>query len=49
MRDEMLRDCLDVGIRDKSLSEKLQLDATLTLEKVKTAIRQREAVKEQQQ
>ena len=49
LRDEMLRDRLVVGIRDKSLSEKLQLDAVLTLEKAKTAIRQREAVKEQHQ
>ena len=49
LRDEMLRDRLVVGIRDKSLSEKLQLDAALTLEKAKTTIRQREAVKEQHQ
>ena len=49
MRDELLRDRLVVGIRDKALSEKLQLDPTLMLEKAKTAIRQREAVKEQHQ
>ena len=49
MRDELLRDHLVVGIRDKALSKKLQLDPTLTLEKAKTAIRQREAVKEQHQ
>ena len=45
----MLRDRLVVGIRDRALSEKLQIDAELTLEKAKTAIRQREAVKEQHQ
>lgn len=33
----------------KALFEKLHLDATLMLEKVKNAIRQREAVKEQHQ
>ena len=44
----MIRDWLVVGIRDSSLSERLQLDANLTLEKAKTAIRQKEAVQEQQ-
>ena len=48
MKDEMIRDRLVVGIRDSSLSERLQLDSDLTLEKAKKAIRQREAVKEQQ-
>ena len=38
----------DVGIRDTALSEKLQLDPELTLEKAKKNIRQQEAVKEQQ-
>ena len=37
-----------VGIRDSSLSERLQLDPNLTLEKAKKSIRQREAVHEQQ-
>ena len=41
--DEMLRDRLVVGIRDKPLSDKLQMKADLTLETVKKAIRQREA------
>ena len=36
--------CIVVGIRDKALSEKLQMD---TLEKAKTLVRQKEAVKEQ--
>ena len=44
----MIRDRLVVGIRDMALSEKLQLDAELTLEKAKKAIRQREAVHEHQ-
>ena len=38
-----------VGIRDKALSERMQLDPKLTLETAKTLTRQREAVHEQQQ
>lgn len=49
MADEMIRDRLVVGIRDGALSQRLQLDAALTLEKAKTIVRQREAVGEQQQ
>ena len=37
-----------VGIRDAALSERLRLDAELTLEKAKKSIRQHKAVKEQQ-
>ena len=48
LRDEMIRDRLVVGIRDATLSQQLQLDAELTLEKAKTKVRQREAVGEQQ-
>ena len=48
MKDEMIRDRLVVGIRDCSLSEKLQLDPPLTLETAKKSICQREAVHEQQ-
>ncbi len=44
----MIRDRLVVGIRDASLSEHLQLDADLTLEKAKKFIRQWQAVHEQQ-
>ena len=47
LKGEMIRDRLVVGIRDSSLSERLQLDANLTLEKAKIAIRQKEAVQEQ--
>ena len=49
MKEEMIRDRLVVGIRDTVLSERLQLDPKLTLESAKKAVRQREAVKEQQQ
>ena len=44
----MLRDRIVVGIRDAGLSERLQLDPDLTLEKAKKVVRQKEAVKEQQ-
>ena len=47
LRDEMLRDRIVVGIRDTALSERLQLDPELTLEKAKKTVRQKEAVKEQ--
>ena len=46
LKDEMIEDRLVVGIQDTVLSEKLQMDVDLTLEKAKTAIRQREAVHE---
>ena len=34
LRDEMIRDRLVVGLRDLKVSEKLQLDADVTLEKL---------------
>jgi len=40
---------LVVGIRDHALSERLQMEAELTLDKVKRLIHQCEAVKEQQE
>ena len=40
LRDEMTRDRIVVGLRDSSLSEKLQLEAHLTLEKAITSARQ---------
>ena len=43
----MICDRLVVGIRDRTLSEKLQLDAGLTLESAKKKIRQQEAVRDQ--
>ena len=42
----MIRDRLMVGIRDKSVSERLQMDAALTSGKAKTAIRQCEAIQD---
>ena len=49
LKDEMIRDKLVVGIRDAALSQQLQLDPQLTLDKTKKRIRQREAVGKQQQ
>ena len=43
---EMVHDRLVIGIRDKVLSAKLQLDPDLTLERAKTMIRQSEAIHE---
>jgi len=48
MKEELIRDRLVVGIRDLSLSECLQLELDLTLDKTKRLIRQREAIKSQQ-
>ncbi len=48
LREEMIRDRIVVGIRDSRLSEKLQLDAELTLKKAADTVRQSEAVKRQQ-
>ena len=48
MRDQMIRDRLVVGILDRSLSERLQMEPDLTPEKTKKLIRQREAFKEQE-
>jgi len=48
MTDELIRDRLVVGIRDESLSERLQIESKLTLEQAKRFIRQREAIHQQQ-
>ena len=48
LRDELIRDRIVVGIKDTALSGQLQLHTGLTLEKAMKAVRQREAVKEQQ-
>ena len=48
MRDQLIRDLIVVGIRDSKLSEKMQLDPDLTLEKAITLARQSETVKKQQ-
>ena len=44
----MIRDRLVVGLRDAKFSERLQLDADLTLETALTKARQSEAVHQQQ-
>ena len=48
LRDEMIRDRIVVGISDAKLSEKLQLNRELTLEKAVTQVRQQELIREQQ-
>ena len=48
LHDEMVRDRIVVGILDNTLSEKLQLDPELTVDKAVTRARQSEAVKKQQ-
>ena len=44
LKSEVIRDRLVVGIRDNNLSQHLQMDPELTLDKVKTRICQKEAV-----
>ena len=48
LHDEMIRDRFVVGLADQKLSEKLQLDADLTLEKAINSVRQSESVRSQQ-
>ncbi|XP_078481889.1 uncharacterized protein LOC144742712 [Ciona intestinalis] len=48
LREEMIRDRLVVGIGDRSLSERLQLMADLTLERAISVIRNTDVVKKQQ-
>lgn len=47
-KQEMIRDRLVVEIRDRHLSERLQMDADLTLESAMKVIHQKEAMREQQ-
>ena len=49
MKDQLIRDRLVFGIQDSALSERLQLESDLTLLKAKKLIRQREAVRIQQE
>jgi uncharacterized protein (DUF427 family) len=49
LRDELIRDRLVISICDAKLSEKLQMDDKLTLEKAITTIRQAESVHQQQE
>ena len=48
LRDDLIRDRIVLGIKDKKLSEQLQLDSKLTLENAITKTRQSETVKKQQ-
>ena len=48
LKDQLIRNRIVVGIRDASLSERLQMDPELTLEKANTVVWQRETVCEQQ-
>ena len=48
LHNQMIRDCIVVGILDCRLSEKLQMEPELTLEKAVTQVRQSESVKKQQ-
>jgi len=48
IKDEMIRNRLVVDIKDDLLSERLQMESNLMLDKAKTLIRQREAVQQQQ-
>ena len=47
LKSEMIRDRLVVRIRDENLSQQLQTDAELTLDKAKKKIHQKEAVHQQ--
>ena len=49
LENKLIRDRIVVGIRDALLSKHLQMDPELTLKKAKTLVRQREAVRKQQQ
>ena len=48
LKEELIRDRIVVGLQNRELSEKLQLDPNLTLEKATNLARQRETVKQQQ-
>ena len=48
LREEMIRDRLVVGLLDATLSEEMQLDAELMLDKALTMAHQTEAIRQQQ-
>ena len=48
LHDELIRDRIVVGIRDVALSEKMQMDSKLDLQKAVNSARQSKAVKKQQ-
>ena len=49
LKEEMIRDRIVVGVKDATLSEKMQLESTLTLEKAVKMARESESVKKQQE
>ena len=49
MHDQMIHNRIVVGIRDQALSQWMQMDPVLTLEKAKTLTQQRKAMREQQE
>jgi len=49
IKDKLIWDRLVVGILNQALSERLQMEADLTLDKAKWMIHQQEAVKTQQE
>ncbi|UYV61423.1 hypothetical protein LAZ67_1004790 [Cordylochernes scorpioides] len=48
LHEQLIRDRIVVGVRDKALSERMQLDSELTLEKAVKMVQQQEAVRQQQ-
>ena len=48
LHDKMIRDRIVVGLADQKVSEKLQVDADLTLENAISSLRQSESVRSQQ-
>ncbi|UYV69307.1 K02A2.6-like [Cordylochernes scorpioides] len=48
LHEQLIRDRIVVEVRDKALSERMQLDSELTLEKAVKLVRQQEAVRQQQ-
>ncbi|UYV80018.1 K02A2.6-like [Cordylochernes scorpioides] len=48
LHEQLIRDRIVAGVRDKALSERMQLDSELTLEKAVKMVRQQEAVRQQQ-
>ncbi|UYV72254.1 hypothetical protein LAZ67_9002361, partial [Cordylochernes scorpioides] len=48
LHEQLIRDRIVVGVRDKALSKRMQLDSELTLEKAVKMVRQQEAVRQQQ-
>ena len=48
LKDQLIRDRIVVGLKNKKLSEKLQLDLELTLEKAMAQARQNEEIKKKQ-